>query len=379
MSLVPLPNQAGANNFFRQGDLIDNSDRILARLDVRFSPTDSVFARYIYSQRDRQIPGAFGGVVDGTGTSAFGNQTIDTNALVAGWTRIFSPTVVNEFRFSWSQATSDAVQQPFGEAPPAAATIPGSITNPTVAGGLPGITIDGYFGGSGLGRIGSPDFLPKFQHTNQLEFINTLSWLRGSHALKFGFDVIAPMKNVYLDVPATRGCHALPEQLHRQPHGRLPARLRLRPSALERLGGGPAPLGHELLRPRRLEGDPGPVREPGLALRLHHPRPGGAERADELRPRGHGQPGLRLGRLPRGKGPREVRQEQLRAARRHRLQARRQDDGAGRLRHLLQPLRPRGQRGSARPQRARAHQQHGDPDLGLAGLLPPGRLSPRTS
>jgi Carboxypeptidase regulatory-like domain/TonB dependent receptor/TonB-dependent Receptor Plug Domain len=205
IGLVPLPNQAGANNFFRQGDLIDNSDRILARLDVRFSPNDSVFGRYIYSQRDRQIPGAFGGVVDGTGTSAFGNQTIDTNAFVAGWTRIFSPTVVNEFRFSWSQATSDAVQQPFGEAPPPAATIPGSITNPTVAGGLPGITIDGYFGGSGLGRIGSPDFLPKFQHTNQFEFINTLSWLRGNHALKFGFDVIAPMKNLYLDVPATRG------------------------------------------------------------------------------------------------------------------------------------------------------------------------------
>ena len=79
---MPLPNQAGANNFFRQADLIDNSDRLLARLDVRFSPNDSVFARYIYSQRDRQIPGAFGGVVDGTGTSAFGNQTIDTNACV---------------------------------------------------------------------------------------------------------------------------------------------------------------------------------------------------------------------------------------------------------------------------------------------------------
>ena len=55
-----------------------------------------------------------------------------------------------------------------------------------MAGGLPGITIDGYFGGSGLGRIGSPDFLPKFQRTDQFEFINTLSWLRGNHALKFG-------------------------------------------------------------------------------------------------------------------------------------------------------------------------------------------------
>ncbi|HEY7284091.1 MAG TPA: carboxypeptidase regulatory-like domain-containing protein [Vicinamibacterales bacterium] len=205
LGLVPMPNQPGANNFFRTGDLIDNSDRLLGRVDFKPGPSDSVFGRYIYSTRTRQIPGAFGGVVDGTGTSAFGNQSIDTNAFVGGWTRILSNAMVNEFRLSWSQATSDAVQQPFGQQPPAAAIIPGSVTNPLVAGGLPGITIDGYFGGSGLGRIGSPDFLPKFQHTNQFEFIDTISWIHGAHALKAGADLIMPMQNQFMDIPATRG------------------------------------------------------------------------------------------------------------------------------------------------------------------------------
>jgi hypothetical protein len=205
LALVPLPNQGGGNNFFRTADLVDNADRLLARGDWKPGVADSVFARYIYSNRTRQIPGAFGGVLDGTGTSAFGNQTIKTNALVGGWTRILSSAMVNEFRFSWSSATSDAVHQAFGQTPPAAATIPGSVTNPLVAGGFPGITIDGYFGGSGLGRIGSPDFLPKFQHTNQFEFIDSLSWLRGDHALKAGVDIMAPMHNQFMDVPATRG------------------------------------------------------------------------------------------------------------------------------------------------------------------------------
>src|SRR5215475_2619826 len=205
LALIPTANQPGANNFLRTGSLIDNPDRFLGRFDLKPSSADSIFARYIYSNRIRQIPGAFGGVLDGTGTSAFGNQTIKTNALVGGWTRVVSPSMLNEFRFSWSQATSDAVQQPFGQSPPAATMIPGSVTNPIVAGGLPGITIDSYFGGSGLGRIGSPDFLPKFQHTNQFEFIDTLSWIRGSHALKAGIDIMAPMRNQFLDVPATRG------------------------------------------------------------------------------------------------------------------------------------------------------------------------------
>lgn len=205
MDLVPLPNQPGTNNFFRLADSIDNSDRVLARVDVRFDAANSVFGRYIYSNRTREIPGAFGGLVDGTGTSAFGNQKIKTDAFVGGWTRILSPSLVNEFRFSWSRATSDAVHQAYGLEPPPEATIPGSITDPTVAGGLPGITIDGYFGGPGLGRIGSPDFLPKFQRTEQFEFINSLTWLRGAHAFKFGVDIISPMKNEYLDVPAMRG------------------------------------------------------------------------------------------------------------------------------------------------------------------------------
>ena len=52
---------------------------------------------------------------------------------------------------------------------------------------------------------GSPDFLPKFQHTSQWEFLNTLSWLKGDHQFKFGIDVLAPMKNEYMDIPATRG------------------------------------------------------------------------------------------------------------------------------------------------------------------------------
>jgi outer membrane receptor protein involved in Fe transport len=205
IALVPLPNQPGANNFFRTGELVDDADRAMTRVDWRPNAADSVFGRYMYSNRTRQIPGAFGGLVDGTGTSAFGNQKIKTHAFVGGWTHILSERMVNEFRFSWSRAHSDAVHQAFGLTPPAEATVPGSITNPVVAGGLPGITIDGFFGGPGLGRIGSPDFLPKFQRTDQFEFINTLSWLKGDHAFKFGADIIAPMKNEYLDVPATRG------------------------------------------------------------------------------------------------------------------------------------------------------------------------------
>jgi hypothetical protein len=110
---------------------------------------------------------------------------------------------VNEFRFSYNGADSDGLHEPSGQAPPAAAVVPGVPHEPLVAGGLTGVNISGQFGGGA--KIGSPNFLPKYQHTNQFEFLNTLTWLKGNHQFKFGFDIISPMKNEYLDVPATRG------------------------------------------------------------------------------------------------------------------------------------------------------------------------------
>lgn len=203
LGLLPAPNQPGATNFIRQAELTDDSDRILGRFDLKASNQDNIFLRYIYSNRTRFVPGWFGGIVDGLGSSSGGSQKIKSNGLVAGWTRTFGSTFVNEFRFSWASSRADGTHEPFGQAPPAAANVPGVPNNPVVAGGLTGVNISGFFGGGA--KIGSPNFLPKFQHTDQFEFLNTASWLRGSHQFKAGFDIMAPMKNLFLDVPATRG------------------------------------------------------------------------------------------------------------------------------------------------------------------------------
>jgi outer membrane receptor protein involved in Fe transport len=47
--------------------------------------------------------------------------------------------------------------------------------------------------------------MPKFQHTEQFQYLNTLTWLRGRHQVKFGADVMMPMRNEYFDVAPTRG------------------------------------------------------------------------------------------------------------------------------------------------------------------------------
>lgn len=196
LALVPLPNQSGSNNFFRQPSVEDNGERYLVKADLKAGADDSVFVRYIHSDRTRFVPGFFGGVVDGTSTSAWGRNVLKSHSTVGGWTKVIGPTLVNEARISWARGISDGQQDPFGHA---GITVPGVPSDPLVAGGVIGVDIDQHL------RLGSPNFMPKFQHTDQVQYMNTLTWLRGRHSLKFGTDIMLPMNNEYMDIPSTRG------------------------------------------------------------------------------------------------------------------------------------------------------------------------------
>ena len=198
-ALLPNPNTTGGNNFIRQPNVEDNSDRFLGRVDVHLTDSDTVFGRYIWSDRFRYVPGFLGGVLDGTSTSAWGRNYLKSHGVVGGWTKVLGSTLVNEARVSYARGTNDGTQDPFGEDGNSQIGFKGVPANPVVLGGVTGMDITGHI------RIGSPNFMPKFQHTNQLQWIDTLSWVKGRHQLKFGADLMLPMSNEYFDVAPTRG------------------------------------------------------------------------------------------------------------------------------------------------------------------------------
>ncbi len=199
LALIPLPNTTGSNNFIRQPNVEDESDRYLGRVDLRVTDNDTVFARYIYSDRFRYVPGWFGGIIDGTSTSAWGRNFLTSHGLVAGWTKVLGTSLVNEARFSWARGINDGTQDPFGQNGNDQIGFLGVPNDDRVIGGIVGIDIAGHI------RMGSPNFMPKFQHTDQFQYLNTLTWLRGRHQWKFGADVMLPMRNEYFDVAPTRG------------------------------------------------------------------------------------------------------------------------------------------------------------------------------
>jgi hypothetical protein len=136
MRLVPLPNTTGPNNFIRQPNVEDQSDRYLARVDLPIGNTNNLFVRYIGSNRTRFVPGWFGGLIDGTSTSAWGRNFLDSHAVVGGWNKVIGARLVNESRVSWARGTNDGQQDPFGESGMAQIGFKGVPDDPRVAGGM---------------------------------------------------------------------------------------------------------------------------------------------------------------------------------------------------------------------------------------------------
>ncbi len=205
MALFPLPNTTTAgsppdlNNYIRNALLTDFEDNYDGRADWTPSSSDTVFVRYNYSNRNRDIPGYLGGLADGTSTSAWGNQILKSHSAVLGWTHILSQSMVNEFRFGWVRDYSYAQQQPFTLSTLAGSFVPGIPNNPALGGGVPLTEFSNY------AFEGSADFLPKKQVPMQYQYNDTLSLIRGKQTFKFGASVYLPMRNIFQDEPGTRG------------------------------------------------------------------------------------------------------------------------------------------------------------------------------
>ncbi|MEP6913295.1 MAG: TonB-dependent receptor [bacterium] len=217
LGLLPAPNivpgsgPLNLSNFLRAPGIVDDTDSYTTRVDYQANSTNSIFIRHTYSNRFRYVPGIFGGIVDGTGSSANGRLFMKGQAAAIGWTWTLNARMVNEFRFGWGRNNSIATQDPFGLNTLAELGFKGVQDSPLYSGGIPGINISArggtlVLGGqSGFDRLGSPDFLPKSQKTNQFQWTDTFSLSSGTHQTKVGVDVRGPMRNIYLDVPGLRG------------------------------------------------------------------------------------------------------------------------------------------------------------------------------
>ncbi|HKT79506.1 MAG TPA: TonB-dependent receptor [Vicinamibacterales bacterium] len=214
LNRYPLPTGTGtANNFRRTALESDDQDQWEVKITQKFTDRDQAFGRLTYF-RDDFLPVT--PLPDGSGTpaGALGNQATDAWAFASNYQRTISERLLNEFRFG--QTARSVLRDATSLSGPPSATlgIPGIPTNAQFPTTLPSVTI------TGLTALGSPLSTASDFSTSVTEVADSLTWLRGHHTFKMGFDwrwerlnVVQPgyptglfnFTNLFTDLPGTAG------------------------------------------------------------------------------------------------------------------------------------------------------------------------------
>ena len=109
-----------------------------------------------------------------------GKQRIKDQQIAGGYTRVINANQLLDVRLGFSRTVAGKYSLSIGTNP--GFTFPGLPTDPTVAGGIPSISITGF---TGLGRQGTN---PQFQNPDVLNPKANYTKIIGRHSLKTGYE-----------------------------------------------------------------------------------------------------------------------------------------------------------------------------------------------
>jgi len=211
LNLYPNPNVPSAvarqgiagswtagNNYQYQYSVPTDTYSYDIRIDHNINANNRIFGRYSNYTVDRQDPPWTSNPIAGNGNFAT-QYHIRGKSVALGWTDVISPSVLNELRggFSRDNAHSDPLGLTVGTSNPADYGLTGIPAGPFAA-GIPPINI------SGLQRLGTSPWRPQVQIAQVWQLLDTVSWLKGSHSMKFGFEHRHTSDN-FLDAQSLQG------------------------------------------------------------------------------------------------------------------------------------------------------------------------------
>lgn len=194
LALYPVPNLASAqNNILSSSKGHYDSDAFSNRIDHRFNDHDQLYGVYGFMDSHEFYP-LSNPLCSARAVPGWGcNEMQRTQQATAGWTHIFSPNLVNEARVGYARFGFYRLQEDD--------TV--DVINRLQIGGLPDAGVTPFNNGApqialtGYVTIGGPTNLPQGRHDNNYNYVDNISWTKGSHTLKWGVDYLRILFNSF--------------------------------------------------------------------------------------------------------------------------------------------------------------------------------------
>ena len=178
-----------SNNWFSTPTKIFSADQYDGRIDEKINDKDSIWGSYSHYNPIASATAAFPGPAEGALSVNF--ATINPTYVIAtSWTHIFSPNLINEFRFGVNSNYQTRID-PYADVAglPAKYGIPG-IPATAGNGGLP-VLHTGV-----ISDWGGHRFAPTIQTARVFEYQDNLTKIFGKHEFKFGGQYDHLMSNI---------------------------------------------------------------------------------------------------------------------------------------------------------------------------------------
>ena len=191
MALYPGSNGSylnGTENYFNVATTTNNWNQFSGRVDYSISAKDTLFGRYTGENQTAVAPGM----------TTYNSQTFPSapKNLAIGWTHVFSPRLVNNFRYGWSH-TAVGLQRTDG--------YDSSLANPLGLANeedLPGSDGPPNIGVSGYANPGSTNGTDLVKEGLNM-WTESLMFEKGKHQLSAGVDIRYEPMYLYEDWSAT--------------------------------------------------------------------------------------------------------------------------------------------------------------------------------
>lgn len=193
LALLPNPNVTSttplSNNWFSTPTKIFSQNQYDGRIDEKISDMDSIWGSYSHVNPIATATAAYPGPAEGALSVNYAT-TNPTYMIVTSWTHVFSPNLINEFRFGVNSNYQTRID-PYANVPglPAQYNIPG-IPESAGNGGLPVIHT------GVISDFGGHRFAPTIQTARVFAFQDNLTRIVGKHEFRFGGEYNHLMSNI---------------------------------------------------------------------------------------------------------------------------------------------------------------------------------------
>ncbi|MBV8552512.1 MAG: TonB-dependent receptor [Acidobacteriaceae bacterium] len=185
-NIFPLPTLPGlANNYITNALDTQSVPQGDIKIDWQVTENDHVFGRESAAHRNFTSPSPanvfmFGGPY---------SYSLSQNAVL-GWDRTISPSIVNEARFGFNRYNTEDFANAYGIEENNNLGIPnGNIPGLPYTSGIAQFNISGFGYSGAPGLTGDPGWTNAERIANIYELTDGVTWIHGTHTLKFGGDV----------------------------------------------------------------------------------------------------------------------------------------------------------------------------------------------